>query len=114
MSKPDTSAEAQGRLVHERDGVRSTLGMLPYEPVYTAATLRVLLAAAGATIAARNEAIRQLKAERDALMEALKAYDDAMTACWGAPEYLPDGNPDAARCWPMARAAIAKATGGDQ
>ena len=44
------------------------------------------------------------------LLKALRAYDDAMTACWGAPERLPNGNPDAARCWPMARAAIAKAT----
>jgi hypothetical protein len=58
--------------------------------------------------------LRALVDERDALMEALKAYDDAMTSCWGAPEYLPDGNPDAARCWPMARAAIAKTKGGDQ
>jgi hypothetical protein len=45
------------------------------------------------------------------MLAALCAYDDAMTSCWGAPDGLPPGNPDAARCWPMARAAIAKARG---
>lgn len=45
------------------------------------------------------------------MLEALKAYDAAMTSCWGSPDDLPRGNPDAARCWPMARAAIAKAEG---
>jgi hypothetical protein len=44
MSKPDTSREAQGRLIHEHDLVRSTLGMRPYERGDTAATIRALLA----------------------------------------------------------------------
>jgi hypothetical protein len=59
---------------------------------------------------AEREANARLFRAAPAMLKALRAYDDAMTACWGAPEYLPDGNPDAARCWPMARAAIAKAT----
>jgi hypothetical protein len=78
MSKPDTSAEAQGRLVHEHDLVRATLGMQPYEHVYTAATLRALQAEQRASIAARNEAIRQLEAERDAAQDMLRNLAHAL------------------------------------
>jgi hypothetical protein len=109
MSKPDTSAETQGRLVHEHDGVRSTLGMRPYEHGDTAATLRALLAERDAAIAARDEAIRrmgeasrqagswqgiaegkdivirQLEAERDALQVRLRGASLDMLAANDAP-----------------------------
>jgi hypothetical protein len=58
-----------------------------------------------------GQANARLIAAAPEMLEALKAYDAAMTSCWGSPDDLPSGHPDAARCWPMARAAIARAEG---
>ncbi len=129
MSKPDTSREAVEMRAQQHDGTSAIVpGLLRAWYRETADLLRALVDERDAAIAARNEAIRQLGAAarkagswqgisegKDIATRQLEAErDDAMTSCWGAPEYLPDGNPDAARCWPMARAAIAKVKGGDQ
>jgi hypothetical protein len=58
-----------------------------------------------------QEANARLIAAAPDMLAALEAYDAAMSSCWGDIDGLPPGNPDAARCWLLARAALAKARG---